>query len=116
MYKLSTNYLHINIDSFSNLKENWDGDGAYVITKKSIQSAHIILDTFLKDKEEGIGVFPMRNGGIQFENCAGDLIDYDIIDYDVTEIHYNEEYDIVKEVKIDINKLLRKQKLERILD
>jgi hypothetical protein len=104
--------LHIRIDSFSELKEDWHDDGACEITNESIFSAHVVLDTLLKDKEH-IYVFPMRNGGIQFENI--DVQDYDIYDNDITEIHYNEEYDIVKIVKIDINKLLRKQKMERTL-
>lgn len=57
------NNLHDTIKSFSSLKENWDSYNAGVISQKAIDVAISILH-FLP---QNTMVYPMRNGGIQFE-------------------------------------------------
>jgi hypothetical protein len=59
------------IDEFSKLLSNWDSYNANVISKIAIATAKKVLDNikttgFLSGEIE-INVFPMRDGGIQFE-------------------------------------------------
>lgn len=86
--------LEIRIKSFSDLKDNWDGYGADKITEQSIVVAISLLDSLSNDK---ILVYPMRNGGIQFE--IGDYKEIEIFNNDITELFFDSEYNIVSELK-----------------
>lgn len=86
--------LEIRIKSFSDLKDNWDVYGADKITEQSIVVAISLLDSLSNDK---ILVYPMRNGGIQFE--IGDYKEIEIFNNDITELFFDSEYNIVSELK-----------------
>lgn len=86
--------LEIRIKSFSDLKDNWDGYGADKITEQSIVVAISLLDSLSNDK---ILVYPMRNGGIQFE--IGDYKEIEIFNNDITEVIFDSELNIVSELK-----------------
>ncbi len=86
--------LEIRIKSFSDLKDNWDGYGADKITEQSILVAISLLDSLSNDK---ILVYPMRNGGIQFE--IGDYKEIEIFNNDITELFFDSELNIIKELK-----------------
>jgi hypothetical protein len=86
--------LEIRIKSFSDLKDNWDGYGADKITEQSILVAISLLDSLSNDK---ILVYPMRNGGIQFE--IGDYKEIEILNNDITEVIFDSELNIVSELK-----------------
>lgn len=65
------------INGFSNLEPNWDSYEADKISKKAIDTANKAL-TYMRDMDillnkMTINVFPMRDGGIQFE-FDGDAI------------------------------------------
>lgn len=90
--------LKIRIESFSELEKNWDGYDANEITIQSIAVANSVLDSISKTTDINIiSVFPMRDGGIQFE--IGDYKEIEIFNYEVTEIEFNSEYDVINEVK-----------------
>jgi len=57
------------INNFSKLKYNWDSYNADTISKTSIDVAIDILKHFINHFSDDItiDVFPMRDGGIQFE-------------------------------------------------
>lgn len=59
------------LNSFRNLKENWDSYNANKIGEIAIIKASDILEDFYSDsfliKKLTINIFPMRDGGIQFE-------------------------------------------------
>jgi hypothetical protein len=88
--------LEIRIKSFSDLKDNWDGYGADKITEQSILVAISLLDSLSKTNDK-ILVYPMRNGGIQFE--IGDYKEIEIFNNDITELFFDSELNIVSELK-----------------
>lgn len=88
--------LEIRIKSFSDLKDNWDGYGADKITEQSILVAISLLDSLFKTTDK-ILVYPMRNGGIQFE--IGDYKEIEIFNNDITELFFDSELNIIKELK-----------------
>lgn len=88
--------LEIRIKSFSDLKDNWDGYGADKITEQSILVAISLLDSLSKTNDK-ILVYPMRNGGIQFE--IGDYKEIEILNNDITELFFDSELNIVSELK-----------------
>lgn len=57
------------IYAFSSLKKNWDSYNADTISQVAIEAAIKLLDNlFTNDLSEvKVNVFPMRDGGIQFE-------------------------------------------------
>jgi hypothetical protein len=59
------------ISGFSNLHSNWDSYNAEIISNAAIKAAKEILDHLningLLTSDIEINVFPMRDGGIQFE-------------------------------------------------
>jgi hypothetical protein len=66
-------YFHFldTIYGFSNLKPNWDSYNADVISKNAIDTAIVTLN-YLNSRVQlsndfTVSVFPMRDGGIQFE-------------------------------------------------
>lgn len=59
------NFLISKIDGFRNLKENFDSYNSDKISNKSIETSIRVVNE-LNDVEL-ISVFPMRDGGIQFE-------------------------------------------------
>ncbi len=77
----TSNYPNINwkkyiqysdkIKGFSNLNENWDSYGAERISQMAIDVAIQTLDSLNMNGERingiSINIFPMRDGGIQFE-------------------------------------------------
>lgn len=78
----SSNYLLLNqlerrINSFAFLEKNWDSYNADKISKESIRMAIKILYDMNNDGGLAggiiINVFPMRNGGIQFEFDGSNL-------------------------------------------
>ncbi|MEI7725056.1 MAG: hypothetical protein WCK09_08115 [Bacteroidota bacterium] len=65
------NNLSVKISGFSNLQSNWDSFNAEIISKVAIKTAketldHLNINGWLTSEIE-INVFPMRDGGIQFE-------------------------------------------------
>ena len=94
--------LHNKIDTFSQLEYNWDSYGSLPITSQSILTAHNVLDgiiqtMFLIDGEylNETGVYPMRDGGIQFE--IGDYKEIEILDNDVREFLYDDDFNQIKQ-------------------
>ena len=55
------------IKEFVNLKKNWDSYNACLISEDAISTAIMLVDVFSLNDLSGVGVFPMRSGGIQFE-------------------------------------------------
>ena len=106
------NDLKDTINNFSKLEQNWDSYQANSITYKSIKTALIVLNKL--SEENGIYVFPMRTGGIQFE--LGDFKEIEILDENVIIFEYNSDYDIIKKTKWDIIKEVRIEKLNRIIN
>lgn len=94
------------INGFSNLKPNWDSYNADKISRYSIEIAlkvlNYLLNSGLLSTEISINVFPMRDGGIQFE-FDGDNI---CIELEINPkgelifIEYDEEADIVKKEQL----------------
>lgn len=64
-------YFADTINGFSNLKSNWDSYGADKISKNAIDAAIETLNHLnskgLLSSDINVNVFPMRDGGIQFE-------------------------------------------------
>jgi hypothetical protein len=90
--------LKIRIESFSELEKNWDGYDADEITIQSIAVANSVLDSISKTNDiNNIAVFPMRDGGIQFE--IGDFKEIEIFNYEIKEIEFDSEYNITNELK-----------------
>ena len=84
------------ISSFSELEYGWDSYNAEKITKKSIFTAIKLIETLFSDagQETIISVFPMRNGGIQFE--IGEYREIEILEHDIDEIEYDSEYNVIR--------------------
>jgi hypothetical protein len=90
--------LKMRIDSFSELKKNWNEYDSEEITSQSIEFANSILDTISKTNDvNDIKVFPMCNGGIQIE--IGDFREIEIFNNEITDIEYDSEYNIINEFK-----------------
>jgi hypothetical protein len=95
------------ISLFNNYQENWDSYNAKKITSKAIQCAletlSILSFSGLLNSSIDVNVFPMRDGGIQF--------DFDMIGNEKTSeleiapdgkfrfLEYNSEGDIINEVE-----------------
>lgn len=95
---MGINELKIRIESFSELEKNWDGYDAYEISNQSIAVANSVLDSISKSIDTNtISVFPMRNGGIEFE--IGDYKAIEIFNYEVTEIEFDSEYNVINQME-----------------
>ncbi len=55
------------IVGFKKLENNWDDEGAKVITSKAINRALILVDEIYPFDLEQLSIFPTRCGGVQFE-------------------------------------------------
>jgi hypothetical protein len=94
------------INGFLNLQQNWDSYNANPISQNAIEGALEVLnqlkrsDIFSKGVE--ISVFPMRDGGIQFEFDANNLCaELEInIDGEMFYILYDQEANIIDKEKI----------------
>lgn len=100
------------IKEFSILEYNWDGYQGDVVTEKSIKTDLKVLTKLIEEPDIYIYVYPMTNGGIQFE--LGDLKEVEIIDNDVRTIIYDSDFNIIEEKQWDINKEYRLEKLKRL--
>ncbi len=91
------------INGFQFLDKNWDSYNADTISTKAIQTAVSILEKIVqttKNYSIELHVFPMRNGGIQFE-LDSDSLSLEIeIDTkgDLKLIRFDEEGDILEEI------------------
>lgn len=95
---MGINELKIRIESFSELEKNWDGYDSDEISNQSIAVANSVLDSISKSIDTNtISVFPMRNGGIQFE--IGDYKEIEIFNYEVTEIEFDSEYNVINQME-----------------
>lgn len=101
------------VDSFSELHENWDGYNADRITSAAQKSAINIIHQFGKNdvfNKISVHIFPMRDGGIQFE-LDGSIITAELeIDPKGTVkfMQYNEVGDIADERQLsdyDVNSI-----------
>jgi hypothetical protein len=91
--------LKLRIESFSELRKNWDPYDADEITPQSIITSCNVLDLISKTYDiNEIYVYPMRNGGIQFE--IGDYIEIQILNSDVTEFKFDSDFNIISETKL----------------
>jgi len=102
------------INGFKSLKANWDSYNAEPISKYAIYAAIDLLSSLNKkgylsfDSGINVNIFPMRDGGIQFDI---DNLDFSIeieidIKGDLSLLHFNNNRDIVEEKKsIDIYEL-----------
>jgi hypothetical protein len=91
--------LRTRIKSFSELENNWDSYGAEKITKQSITTAlHMLSPFFYRalSVNKSISVFPMRDGGIQFE--IGDYKEIEILNHEINEIDFDSESNIINRV------------------
>ena len=89
--------IKIRIESFSTLENNWDSYGAAKITPQSIITAINISDSIFKTNDKNpINVFPMRNGGIQFE--IGNCKEIEIFNCEIKEMLFDDDYNIIKEI------------------
>jgi hypothetical protein len=94
-FKMNVEELNIKIESFSELQDNWDSYDADKITKQSIITAHVFLDSIHKKFDINIvSVFPMRNGGIQFD--IGDK-EIEILNNEIKEFYFDSENNIIHE-------------------
>ena len=94
------------INGFSNLEPNWDSYQADKISKKAIETAIETLkymrDNDILSNKMTVNVFPMRDGGIQFE-FDGETIcaELEINQYGkLTFILYDEEGNLVESKEI----------------
>lgn len=94
------------IKSFSKLEKNWDSYDANEITPQSIMTAYDVLDS-INDVND-VKVFPMRNGGIQFE--IGHYREIEILDFDINEIGFDSEFN---KISIDFVKRFPNFKLTK---
>jgi hypothetical protein len=86
--------LKIQVESFSELQENWDSYGADEVSVPSIMTAHRVLDTLPKFiNVNTISVFPMRDGGVQID--IGEQKEIEVNGYDVKEINYDSNFNII---------------------
>ena len=94
--------LKIIIESFSELEKNWGGYNEDEITIKSIMTAHKVIDTLpdIVDMQT-IDIFPMRDGGIQIE--IGEFKEIEILNYTVTEIQFDNNYNIINKYVYECN-------------
>jgi len=111
--KQSMKYFMLNeaISHFSSLPPNWDSYNADVISKTAIKISQQVLqylnnEDYIFDEFE-INVFPMRDGGIQYEfdkkqvtaeleiNPSGEM----------NFIHYDQQGNILKAMNLPINEL-----------
>lgn len=86
--------LKIKIESFSEFLPNWGGDSEEEITVKSIETAHKFLDFIPDETISFIQIFPMRDGGIQFD--IGEYREVEIFDRQVKDILYGNNYTIIR--------------------
>jgi hypothetical protein len=89
------------VNGYCNLSENWDSYGADPISHTAIKAALIVIDQLKRSDifSEGIevNVFPMRNGGIQFEFDAEGVcaeLEIDVLG-EMTLITYDAEANIL---------------------
>ena len=81
------------IDSFSLLEKGWDSYDSDKISINSIITAHDVLEKIvLEHNIVNIEVFPMRNGGIQFE--IGDNLEIEIDGNNAMSIVYDENFNV----------------------
>ena len=74
--------INSQLDSFSNLEVNWDGEGAPLINQNCIQWSKSIVNTIIDNGMVIDFCVPLRNGGIQLE-LDGENFDIEI------EVHSN---------------------------
>ncbi len=94
--------LNKTILSFLDLEKNWDTYDAEKTTIQSIESAIILLESlsniiFITQ----VNVFPMRDGGIQFD--IGEFKEIEIFNFHITEIFYDLNYKIINKISYELN-------------
>jgi hypothetical protein len=94
--------LKIKIDSFSELEKNWGSYNEEQITIESIITANKVLD-MLPDiiDIQKVYVFPMRDGGVQFQ--IGEYKEIEIFNYTVTEIEFDINLNIINKYVYKLN-------------
>lgn len=91
------------IKGFKELKPNWDSYGADPIPEKVINKAIEIIEKLEFHNMNLDYVFPMRDGGLQFEVKSGKFNDIELLigkNLVVELVIYNNENDIIEERKI----------------
>jgi hypothetical protein len=80
--------LKIQVESFSELKENWGSYNEDTIIVQSIMTAHKIIDCLPSFLDlDTVDVFPMRDGGIQID--IGEFKEIEIFNYNVVELNFD---------------------------
>ncbi len=105
------NELLTTINSFLNLRTNWDSYNAEVISFDAIKTAHRVLQ-FLDESgyifnEFETHVFPMRDGGIQFEfdnNNESSELEINPLG-ELKFIRYDKEGNMLNTTNLAVNKL-----------
>jgi hypothetical protein len=111
--KTGTTYTEFSekINGFRFLEKNWDSYNADTISDKAIQKAISILDKIIQTTQNHsikLHVFPMRNGGIQFElDNENQSFEIEIDTNGILKfIRFDEEGDILEEINnFEIEKL-----------
>lgn len=92
--KMDIEELKSRIESFSDLEGGWDSYDAEEITEQSIMTALRVLDTISEEVDvDSVGVFPTRDGGVQFE--IGDFREIEVLDDEVTEYEFDSDFNLV---------------------
>lgn len=90
------------IYSFCELVDNWDSYNSKKTTMQSINTAISYLSTLPQTFDlNSVEVFPMRNGGIQFD--IGERKEIEIYNDDIYDIDYDEDYNMISKIKIIFN-------------
>jgi hypothetical protein len=105
------NELLTTVNSLSKLQPNWDSYSAEAISKTAIGIAHQVLQ-FLDSKdyifdEFEINVFPMRDGGIQYEfdnNQVSDELEINPSG-EMNFTRYDKEGNIIKTINLPVYQL-----------
>lgn len=94
--------LKIQVESFSELKKGWNGDNEEEVTVQSIMTAHKVIDGLPDNVDiQSVDVFPMRDGGVQID--VGEYKEIEVFDYTVTEIQYDNNFNIINRYVYELN-------------
>lgn len=83
--------------SFRELEYNWDSYGGEKIDGLSVNIASLYLRNMLDLTIKNARVFPMRDGGVQFE--IGDNLEVEINGLQITETLFDDDCNVLTEYK-----------------
>ncbi len=108
MKSSTINYLLSKVEGFKDLKENFDSYNADKVSEKAIAISIEIVGQLKDIDVEGLSVFPMRDGGIQFEiSRFSDIEEELIIDKEgnIVIAEYNTLGDLITRTPIKLEQI-----------